>query len=145
MQTEFSAHPPPLVLHSSISSHTLKQRREALGLHRDLLCWVIAWGGLMNDLFVGSSVSEAPALDLRPAIPRRTRATAETRGRVDAAHAHVTGLHATLVHVAAVGPVALHPIRTGAALSTLGGHRTLHPQVARVRQAGRPRLHPPHP
>lgn len=101
--------------------------------------------GVINDLFVGSSVSEAHALDLRPAVPRRTGTTAETRGRVDAAHAHVTGLHGALIHIGAVCAVALHPVRTGRALDTLRGHRTLHPRVAGVRHAGGLGLHPPHP
>lgn len=48
------------------------------------------------DLFVGGSVGEADALDLWAGVSRRTGATAEARGSVDAADAHVTWLHSTL-------------------------------------------------
>lgn len=101
--------------------------------------------GGINDLFVGSSVSQAHALDLRPAVARGTGTAAETRGRVDAAHAHVTGLHRALIHVGAVCPVALRPLGTGTALHTLRGDGALHPRVAGVRHAGGQRLHAPHP
>lgn len=100
---------------------------------------------VINDLFVGSGVSQAHALDLRPAVARGTGTAAEPRGRVDAAHAHVTGLHGALVHIGAVRPVALRPVRTGTALNALRGRRTLHPRVAGIGHAGGQRLDAPHP
>lgn len=50
----------------------------------------------VTDLFVGGSVGEADALDLWTGVSRRTGATAEARGSVNAAYAHVTWLHSTL-------------------------------------------------
>lgn len=49
-----------------------------------------------TDLFVGDGVGEADTLDLGPGVSRRTGATAETRGCVDATYPHVTGLHSAL-------------------------------------------------
>lgn len=49
-----------------------------------------------TDLFVGDGVGEADTLDLGPSVSRRTGATAEARGRVDATYPHVTGLHSAL-------------------------------------------------
>lgn len=146
MQTEFSTQPPPLFLHSSISSHTWRIQRKKLSI-RSARVFVLDYRlvGVIKDLFVGSGISQAQALDLGPAVARRTGTTAETRGRVDAAHAHVAGLDGTLVHIGAVCTVALHPVRTGTALNPLRGHPTLRPRVAGVRHAGGPGLHPPHP
>lgn len=48
------------------------------------------------DLFVGGGVGEADALDLGAGVSSGAGTTAETRGGVDAAHAHVTRHHSTL-------------------------------------------------
>lgn len=50
----------------------------------------------MTDLFVGGSVGKADALHLWAGVSCRTGATAEARGSVNAADAHVTWLHSTL-------------------------------------------------
>lgn len=49
-----------------------------------------------SDLFVGGGVGEADTLDLGASVSSRTGATAETRGGVNAAHAHVTWHYCTL-------------------------------------------------